>query len=48
LTCAKNTVNRIAILHKGNFLKVGTFEEVFDMSSDNEQVRGFFNYNFTQ
>jgi phospholipid/cholesterol/gamma-HCH transport system ATP-binding protein len=48
LTCAKNTGNRIAMLHKGKFLKVGTFEEVFDMSSDNEQVRGFFNYNFTQ
>lgn len=46
LTCAKNTGNRIAMLHKGKFLKVGTFEEVF--ASDNEQVRGFFNYNFIQ
>ena len=46
LTCAKNTGNRIAMLHKGKFLKVGTFEEVF--SSDNEQVQGFFNYNFIQ
>ena len=46
LTCAKNTGNRIAMLHKGKFLKVGTFEEVF--KTDNEQVKGFFNYNFTQ
>jgi len=46
LTCAKNTGNRIAMLHKGKFLKVGTFEEVF--ASDNEPVKGFFNYNFIQ
>ena len=46
LTCAKNTGNRIAMLHKGKFLKVGTFEEVF--SGENEQVKGFFNYNFIQ
>jgi phospholipid/cholesterol/gamma-HCH transport system ATP-binding protein len=46
LTCAKNTGNRIAMLHKGKFLKIGTFDEVF--ASDNEQVKGFFNYNFIQ
>ncbi|MDD2307092.1 MAG: ATP-binding cassette domain-containing protein [Prolixibacteraceae bacterium] len=46
LTCAKSTGNRIAMLHKGKFLKVGTFEEVF--ATDNEQVKGFFNYNFIQ
>jgi phospholipid/cholesterol/gamma-HCH transport system ATP-binding protein len=46
LTCAKSTGNRIAMLHKGKFLKVGTFDEVF--ASENEQVRGFFNYNFIQ
>lgn len=46
LTCAKNTANRIAMLHKGKFLKFGTFDEVF--ASDNEQVKGFFNYNFIQ
>jgi phospholipid/cholesterol/gamma-HCH transport system ATP-binding protein len=44
LTCAKNTGNRIAMLHEGKFLKVGTFDEVF--ASENEQIRGFFNYNF--
>jgi len=46
LTCAKNTANRIAILLDGTFLTVGKFDEVFD--TDNEQVQGFFNYNFIQ
>ncbi len=46
LTCAKNTGNRIAMLFGGKFLKVGKFEDVFD--SDDEQVKGFFNYNFIQ
>ena len=46
LTCAKNTGNRIAMLLEGKFLKVGKFEEVFD--TDDEQVKGFFNYNFIQ
>ena len=46
LTCARNTGNRIAMLLDGQFLKVGTFAEVF--ASDNEQVRNFFNYNFIQ
>jgi len=46
LTCAKNTGNRIAMLLNGKFLKVGKFEEVFE--SDDEQVKGFFNYNFIQ
>jgi phospholipid/cholesterol/gamma-HCH transport system ATP-binding protein len=44
LTCAKNTGNRIAMLHKGKFLKIGTFDEVF--ASEDEQMRGFYNYNF--
>ena len=46
LTCAKNTSNRIALLLDGKFFKVGTFDEVFD--TDDEQVKGFFNYNFIQ
>ena len=46
LTCAKNTGNRIAMMFEGRFLKVGTFNEVFD--TDNEQLKGFFNYNFIQ
>ncbi len=46
LTCAKNTGNRIAMLFDGQFLKDGKFEDVFD--SDDEQIKGFFNYNFIQ
>lgn len=46
LTCAKNTGNRIAMLLDGKFLRVGKFDEVFD--TDDEQVKGFFNYNFIQ
>lgn len=45
LTCAKTTCNRIAILVEGKFLKIGTFEEV--ANTDNEQIKSFFNYNFT-
>jgi phospholipid/cholesterol/gamma-HCH transport system ATP-binding protein len=46
LTCAKNTGNRIAMLDDGKFLKVGKFEEVF--ASDDERIKGFFNYNFIE
>ena len=46
LTCAKNTGNRIAMMFDGRFLKIGNFEEVFD--SEDEQIKGFFNYNFIQ
>ena len=46
LTCAKNTSNRLAMLLDGRFLKIGKFDEVFD--TDDEQVKGFFNYNFIQ
>ncbi|HET6558868.1 MAG TPA: ATP-binding cassette domain-containing protein [Prolixibacteraceae bacterium] len=46
LTCAKNTANRIAMLEDGRFIKIGDFEEVFNHGTDNEQVQGFFNYNF--
>lgn len=46
LTCAKNTGNRIAILLDGKFMKVGTFDEVFE--TDDAQLKGFFNYNFIQ
>ncbi len=46
LTCAKNTGNRIAMMFEGRFLKIGNFEEVFE--SENEQIKGFFNYNFIQ
>lgn len=46
LTCAKETGDRVAMLLDKKFLKVGTFDEVFE--SDNEQARSFYNYNFTQ
>jgi len=44
LTCAKNTGDRVAMLFEGKFLKAGKFEEVFEI--DNEQIKGFYNYNF--
>jgi phospholipid/cholesterol/gamma-HCH transport system ATP-binding protein len=46
LTCAKETANRIAILLKGKFSHVGTFNEVFE--SGDEEVQSFYNYNFIQ
>lgn len=46
LTCAKNTSDRTAMLLDGQFVKVGTFEEVFD--TEDEHLREFFNYNFIQ
>ncbi len=46
LTCAKNTCNRVAMLIDGKFLKVGTFEEVFN--TEDEQINNFFTYNFIQ
>jgi len=46
LTCAKNTANRIAMLLDGKFLRTGKFDDVF--ASDDEQVKGFYNYNFIQ
>lgn len=44
LTCAKQTGNRIAMMFDGKFLSVGKFDDVF--ASDEEQIKGFFNYNF--
>jgi phospholipid/cholesterol/gamma-HCH transport system ATP-binding protein len=46
LTCAKVTGNRTAMLLDGKFLKVGSFEEVFE--NEDERVQQFFNYNFIQ
>lgn len=45
LTCAKNTCERIAMLIDGTFLKIGTFDAVFE--TDDEQIKKFFSYNFT-
>lgn len=46
LTCAKATGNRVAMLLDGKFSKTGKFEEVF--SSDDPQIKKFYNYNFIQ
>jgi phospholipid/cholesterol/gamma-HCH transport system ATP-binding protein len=46
LTCAKNTSDRTAMLLDGQFVKVGTFDEVFD--TDDTHLKEFFNYNFIQ
>lgn len=44
LTCAKSTGDRIAMLFDGEFLKEGTFEEVFE--SKDERIQNFYQYNF--
>lgn len=44
LTCARSVGDRIAMLLDGVFTKVGKFEEVFN--SEDEQVKGFYDYNF--
>ena len=46
LTCARNTGDRIAMLLDGRFLTQGSFEEVF--ATDDENIKSFYNYNFTQ
>jgi phospholipid/cholesterol/gamma-HCH transport system ATP-binding protein len=46
LVCAKKTGDRILMLIDGKFLRQGDFEEVFD--TDDERVKGFYNYNFIQ
>jgi len=46
LTCAKVTGNRVAMLLDGQFLKVGSFNDVF--ADQDERVQKFFNYNFIQ
>ncbi len=45
LTCAKETGNRVAMLLDGKFTKVGSFAQIFE--SEDEQVKSFFNYTFT-
>jgi phospholipid/cholesterol/gamma-HCH transport system ATP-binding protein len=46
LTCAKITGDRIAMFVEGRFTRVGDFKEVFDTTD--EQVKGFYDYNFIQ
>ncbi len=47
LTCARATGDRIAVMKGGQFIREGSFEEVFSDSSD-ELIREFYDYNFTQ
>ncbi len=44
LTCARATGDRVIMLSDGNFLRQGSFEEVFD--SSDPRVQSFYNYNF--
>jgi phospholipid/cholesterol/gamma-HCH transport system ATP-binding protein len=44
LTCAKTTGDKVAMLFDGEFIRVGTFDEVF--SSDDQRIQNFYNYNF--
>ena len=46
LTCAKTTGDRIVMLLDGKFERQGSFDEVFD--TDDERVKAFYDYNFTQ
>lgn len=44
LTCAKATGDRLMMLIDGKIASQGSFEEVF--SSNNEQIKSFYDYNF--
>jgi phospholipid/cholesterol/gamma-HCH transport system ATP-binding protein len=46
LTCAKETGDRVGMFVDGRFTRIGKFEDVFD--SEDENVKGFYNYNFIQ
>jgi phospholipid/cholesterol/gamma-HCH transport system ATP-binding protein len=46
LTCAKSTGDRVAVLLDGQFIKQGSFEDVF--ASDDPRIKSFFDYNFIQ
>lgn len=46
LTCAKATGDRVAMLLDGQFLRQGSFEEVF--SDPDDRIESFYNYNFIQ
>ena len=46
LTCAKTTGDRIVMLLDGQFLRQGSFEDIFE--TEDERVRLFYDYNFVQ
>lgn len=45
LTCARQTGDKIFMMVDGKFVTHGDFEEVFE--SDDETIKGFYDYNFT-
>ena len=44
LTCARATGDRVVMLSEGEFLRQGTFDEVFD--TEDTRIKDFYNYNF--
>lgn len=44
LVCAKHTGDRIMMMDNGKFIKGGSFDEIF--KTDDEKIRGFYDYNF--
>jgi phospholipid/cholesterol/gamma-HCH transport system ATP-binding protein len=46
LTCAKSTGDRVAMMLDGQFVRQGTFDEVF--TTNDERIKSFFDYNFIQ
>lgn len=46
LTCAKTTGDRIAMLLDGQFVKQGSFDEIFE--AEDERIKSFYDYNFIQ
>jgi len=46
LTCAKQIGDKLLMLIDGKFVRQGDFEEVFE--TDDERIKGFYDYNFIQ
>jgi phospholipid/cholesterol/gamma-HCH transport system ATP-binding protein len=44
LTCARSTGDRVVMLSEGQFIRQGSFDEVF--KTDDPRVQNFYNYNF--
>jgi phospholipid/cholesterol/gamma-HCH transport system ATP-binding protein len=45
LTCAKATGDRVAVLLDGQFIQTGSFENIFENTTD-ERIKSFYDYNF--
>jgi phospholipid/cholesterol/gamma-HCH transport system ATP-binding protein len=46
LACAKTTGDRIAMMLEGKFVRQGSFDDIFE--TEDERIRSFYEYNFTQ